>query len=279
MRLATYRFTDGVGIGAVINDHIVDLRAIAPSMIALLEQGEEGMAAARAAATDCDAPPLDRTRLLAPVPAPRAFLGVGFNYRDHAAEVGRALPEIPAIFSKMIQAVAAPFAAIPFPSRQTTFDYEGELGIVIGRDCYGIDAHAARSAIAGYVVVNDLTIRALAKPDTLALAKGGPGQGPFGPWITTADEVSDPQALAIRTWVNGELRQSSTTAQLHHGIFDLIAFIAAAVRLQPGDIITTGSPAGSGVGFDPPRWLRPGDVVRVAIDGLGHIENRIVAAD
>ena len=258
MNLATYRFDDGIGPARVADGRIADLRTLAPTMIDLIERGWDD--AADVAATL----PLDLERLLAPVPIPRAFLGVGLNYRDHAAETSRALPVEPRIFAKLASAVASPFSEIPRPA--PTFDYEGELGVVIGRG----------GSVAGYVVVNDLTIRALAVPDTLLLAKSAPGSAPFGPWITTADAIADPHALAIRTIVNGELRQSSTTAQMHHRIDTILDYLADHVRLLPGDIVTTGSPSGAGLGFDPPRWLEPGDVVRVEIDGLGHIENRIV---
>jgi 2-keto-4-pentenoate hydratase/2-oxohepta-3-ene-1,7-dioic acid hydratase in catechol pathway len=227
MKLATYRFDDGIGPARVEGDRLADLRTMAPDMIALIERGWGD--AADVAATV----PLDYTRLLAPVPAPRAFLGVGLNYRDHAAEQGRALPDEPVLFARLPQSVAPPFGTVARPS--DSFDYEGELGVVMGTD----------HAVAGYVVVNDLTIRALAKPETLLIAKNAPGSGPFGPWITTADAVADPHALRLTTHVNGMVRQDSTTAQLHHRIPDLIAFIGARIRLRPGDIITTGSPGGS----------------------------------
>lgn len=127
-------------------------------------------------------------------------------------------------------------------------------------------------------MVNDVTVRELVTPDTVLLGKAGAGHGPFGPWLTTADAVPDPHALALTTHVNGEVRQASTTAELHRGVFELVAWLAAALVLEPGTVIATGSPAGSGVGFAPPRWLVPGDVVRVAIEHLGHIEHRVVPA-
>jgi len=257
MKLATYRFADGIGPARVEGGLLADLRGVAGTMIELLESG-----LAEAARPTANIP-LDSARLLAPVPRPRAFLGVGLNYRDHAAEVGRPLPEVVPVFAKLASAVSPPFATIARPA--ASFDYEGELGVVIG----------AGGGIAGYVVVNDLTVRAFAKPDTLVLGKSAPGCAPFGPWITTADEIPDPHALRIETRVNGALRQSSTTAELHKRIPALLAFIGGQVTLQPGDVIATGSPAGSGVGFDPPRWLTPGDVVRVEIEHLGHIEHLI----
>ena len=268
MRLATYRFDDGPGgvrPGRVEDDRIVDLRGAAADMIALLGGGDRHAAGATV--------PLDPSRLLAPVPEPGNFLGIGLNYRDHARETGRGLPEQPAVFAKLRGAVAPPYGTIPRPPGVTTLDYEGELGMVIGRRCYGeLSPADAMAAIAGYVVVNDVTVRARVHPDRVSLAKSAPGFAPFGPWITTADAVPDPEALRIRTWVNGELRQDSTTAELHHGVAALVAFLARHVALMPGDVIATGSPGGSGVGFVPPRFLQPGDVVRAEIDGLGHIE-------
>ena len=257
MKLATYRFDDGVGPARIDGNLIADLRSLAPTMIDLITRGWSD------ADTIAATVEFDPVRLLAPVPAPRVFFGIGLNYVDNAAEVGRALPDIPAVFAKLPGSVAPPFGTVARPAE--TFDYEGELGVVMGTG----------GTVAGYVVVNDLTIRALAKPDTLVLAKSAPGCGPFGPWITTKDEILDPYALPIMTHVNGELRQSSSTAQLHHRIEALMAFITESVPLMAGDIITTGSPAGSGVGFDPPRWLVPGDVVRVTIAGLGHIEHNV----
>jgi len=257
VKLATYRFADGIGPARVEGALLADLRGVARTMIELLETDLAGAASGTADI------PLDPARLLAPVPQPRAFLGVGLNYRDHAAEVGRTLPDVLPVFAKLASAVSPPFATIARPAE--SFDYEGELGVVIG----------AGGSIAGYVVVNDLTIRAMAKPDTLVLGKSAPGCAPFGPWITTADEIPDPHALRIETRVNGEVRQSSSTAELHQRLPELLAYIGGHVTLQPGDIIATGSPAGSGIGFDPPRWLTPGDTVRVEIEHLGHIEHLI----
>lgn len=274
MKLATYAFEDGAGPARVADDEatVVDLRGLAPSVRALLEADALAVAAAHAGPVH----PLDRACLLAPVPDARAFLGVGLNYRDHAAEVGRALPDVPPVFAKLPAALNGPHGDVPLSRHSDTLDYEGELGVVIGRRVHDASEADARGAVAGYVVVNDVTVRALARPDTLVLGKSGAGHAPFGPWITAADAVPDPHALRLRTWIDGELRQDSTTAQLHHGVFALVSFISRALVLQPGDVIATGSPAGSGVGLRPPRYLRAGQVVRVAIEGLGHIENRIV---
>jgi len=277
MKLATYAYEDGIGIGAVLGEAVADLRAVAPTMRALLAD-PDGLARAAAAIGLAPRHALDRARLRAPIPDPRAFLGIGLNYRDHAAEVGRPLPETPAVFAKLAASVAPPYGSIERPGWSETLDYEGELGVVIGRPAAGVTAARAPAHVAGYVVVNDVTMRALAKPDTLVLGKSGRGHGPFGPWLTTADEVPDPHALSIRTWVNGELRQDSSTAQLHRGVFELVEIVSRVVPLEPGDVIATGSPRGSGVGFAPPRWLVPGDRVRVEIERLGAIEHRVADA-
>lgn len=264
MRLATYCFDDGIGPGLVTDAGIADLRQHGTGLRGLLGQRE---------LTPGPVHPLDRARLLPPLSTPHSFIGVGLNYRDHAAEVGRPVPERPPLFAKLPASLAAPFAETPWPG--PSFDYEGELGVVIGRAAYRVAAAEAMAAVAGYVVVNDLTMRDLARPDTLLLAKNGPGFAPFGPWLTTADAVDDPHDLPLRTWVNGELRQDGSTAALHHRIPELIAYVSQAIPLSPGDVITTGSPHGSGIGFDPPRFLKPGDLVRVEIGGLGSIETRI----
>lgn len=268
MRLATYRFDDGPAVGIVEDDGIADLGLRAP-LADLLDA--EGRAAITAALPHAPRVPLDPARLLAPIPHPPAILGVGLNYRDHAREVGRELGATPAVFAKL-GGGGPPYGDIVRPAWSDTLDYEGELGIVIGRRCHRVAEADAPAVIAGHVVMNDVTMRALAKPDTLVLGKSGPGHAPFGPWLTTADAVPD-RALAIRTWVNGHLRQFSNTRELHVGVFALVAWLSSILVLERGTVIATGSPAGSGVGFDPPRWLTPGDTVRVEIDGLGHIEH------
>ncbi len=264
MRLATYAFADGDRAARIEGDTVVDLGRAEPLALLLGQRLDQDGPRCR----------LDRARLRAPIPCPPAFLGVGLNYRDHAREVGRDLGATPAVFAKGQSAVAPPDGDIA--SHFASFDYEGELGLVIGRRCHRIAERDARDHIAGYVVVDDLTVRELNAPDTLVLGKGGSGHGPFGPWLTTADEIPDPHDLALTTHVSGALRQSSNTRELHRGCFELVAWLSSALVLEPGTVITTGSPAGSGIGFAPPRWLVPGDIVRVEIERLGHIEHRVV---
>jgi 2-keto-4-pentenoate hydratase/2-oxohepta-3-ene-1,7-dioic acid hydratase in catechol pathway len=274
MRLASYRFEDSIGVAAVEEELVVDCRPFAgASMRAFLAQGQEALAGLRAFAATAVTQLLDNERLLPPVPDPALFIGVGLNYRKHAAEMGRELPRSPALFTKAPASINTPHGLILRDPAAPSLDYEGELGIVIGRTCRKVPEASAAEVIAGYVVVNDVTVRERITPDAVMLAKGGDTHGPFGPWITTADEIPDPHDLGIRTWVNGEVRQDGSTADLHFGCFELVARISAALTLRPGDIITTGSPAGSGSGFQPPRWLEPGDVVRVEIDRIGAIEH------
>ncbi len=272
MKLATYAFDDGVRIGIVDDGSIVDSGLAEPLMDMIDAPGLERLSAAAAKG---EHKPFAPERLLAPIPHPPLFLGVGLNYRDHAKEVGRDLETTSAVFSKPSNSVAAPFADVA--SHHTSFDYEGELGVVIGHRCYRATAAAAAGYIAGYVIVNDLSVRELLNPHSLILGKGGVGHAPFGPWLTTADEIADPHALSILTSVSGEVRQSSNTHEMHRNLWQLIAWLSQSLALEPGTIVATGSPGGTGASFEPPRWLVPGDVVRVEIAGLGAIENRVVA--
>lgn len=204
--------------------------------------------------------------LLAPVPAPRAIFGIGLNYADHIAETGGAAPETPLVFTKLPASVVAPGASVRCPGVVKRLDYEGELAVVMGAD----------EAVAGYAVADDLTARDLqGREAQWTRAKGADDFCPYGPWISTADEVPDPHALWLRTWVNGELRQDSSTSNLIFKIPELVAFISETCTLSPGDLILTGTPSGVGMGLDPPRFLSSGDVVRIEIERLGAIEHSI----
>jgi acylpyruvate hydrolase len=204
--------------------------------------------------------------LLAPVPRPRAIFGIGLNYAAHAREQGKELPDRPIVFMKLPSSAAAPGAPVPCPAVVRRLDYEGELGVVMG----------AGGTVAGYTVCNDVSARDLqGREPQWTRAKGADGFCPFGPWITTADEVADPENLRLQTWVNGELRQDSRTSDLVFGIPALVAFIGETCTLEPGDLILTGTPSGVGMALDPPRYLISGDVVRIEIEALGAIEHAI----
>jgi acylpyruvate hydrolase len=206
-------------------------------------------------------------RLWPPVPTPRAIFGIGLNYADHAAETGRDAPDAPIVFMKLPTSSTLPNDAVRVPdAAMSRLDYEGELAIVIGEG----------GAIGGYAVADDLSARDLqGREPQWTRAKGFDSSCPWGPWITTADEVPDPQALALRTWVNGDLRQDGSTSDLIFGPQRLVDFIAETCTLQPGDLILTGTPAGVGMAMDPMQFLSRGDVVRIEIESLGAIEHEI----
>ncbi len=209
---------------------------------------------------------LEQVTLLAPVPAPRAIFGIGLNYADHVREIGGEAPERPLVFMKLPSSAAAPNAPVHCPAIVRRLDYEGELAVIMGPG----------RAVAGYAVADDVTARDLqGREPQWTRAKGADGFCPYGPWVTSADEVPDPHALALRTWVNGELRQDSNTSNLIFTVPELIEFISETCTLQAGDVILTGTPAGVGVGQDPPVFLAPDDVVRIEIERLGAIEHAV----
>jgi 2-keto-4-pentenoate hydratase/2-oxohepta-3-ene-1,7-dioic acid hydratase in catechol pathway len=263
MRLATFLAPDedAPRAGEVRDGRVIAFAADETVLGRLLVAG--GGAPAPAGAPEW---PLDAVTLLAPVPRPRAILGIGLNYADHAAETGAERPERPIVFTKLPAAAAAPGAPVHCPAAVRRLDYEGELAVVMGVD----------GQVAGYAIADDVTARDLqGREPQWTRAKGADGFCPFGPWITTADEVPDPHALALRTWVNGELRQDSSTAQLIFGVPELIDFISETCTLEPGDLILTGTPSGVGFAMDPPRFLESGDVVRIEIERLGAIEHAV----
>jgi 2-keto-4-pentenoate hydratase/2-oxohepta-3-ene-1,7-dioic acid hydratase in catechol pathway len=215
--------------------------------------------------------------LLAPILRPPKILAIGLNYKDHIAETGRPMPEVPVVFNKQSTAVVAPGAAIHRPPESEQLDYEGELAVVIGRRCRRVSRAAAAQVVAGYTIVNDVSVRDWQfRVPTMTMGKSWDTHCPIGPWIVTADEVGDPHRLDIHTTVDGELRQRSNTSELLFDCFDLIAHLSTAFTLEPGDVISTGTPAGVGAAMQPPRWLVPGNVVRVAIEKLGYLENSVI---
>ena len=279
MKLATFTHGGSTRIGRVDGDLIVDLSAAAPElpreMVALLEAGPDALVRA-AAATDPSLP-LAEVRLEAPIARPPKFLAVGLNYADHVAESGIGSPEHPMIFNKQSTCVTGPADPVHLPRVSHVLDYEGELGVVIGRRCRHVSRDDAADVIAGYLVVNDVTVRdwQLRVP-TWTMGKSFDTHGPIGPWIVTRDELPDPHTLALRTFVNGELRQESNTKQLIFDCFRLVEHLSTAFTLEPGDIIATGTPAGVGIAMKPPELLVAGDVVRIEIDGIGAIENAVI---
>lgn len=281
MRLVTFTEAGRRRIGVVEGDVIADVGAVPNTPATVRELLECGPPAEVLAGALRTAPriALEGVNLEAPIDNPHHFFAVGLNYRAHAREMNVEPPLKPRLFTKLVTSITGPRSPILHPGFSDTLDYEGELGIVIGRACRNVPRRRAMEVVAGYLIVNDLSVREWVNADLLVLAKGCATFAPLGPWLTTADEVADPQQLRIATHVNGELRQDSSTADMVFDCGTLIEWITRAVALRPGDIITTGSPPGSGAGCSPPRYLRPGDEVRVSIEGLGELRNTVRNAD
>lgn len=225
-----------------------------------------------------DRHPLGNVDLLAPV-LPRKFFGIGLNYADHIAESGMEAPEFPVFFNKQATCVVGPGDGVHMPRVSSLLDYEGELAIVIGTRCRHVPKERAHEVIAGYTICNDVSVRdwQLRTP-TMTLGKSFDTHGPLGPWIVTSDELGDPHSLGIKTWVNDELRQDGNTGEMIYDCFEQVAHLSTAFTLEPGDVIATGTPAGIGAVLQPfpEGLLKVGDTVRVEIDGIGALENRVI---
>lgn len=278
MKLVSYRLRGETFLGKIEGDRITALDDVvggAKDMIALIANWER-LADAVAAARSADHG-LDEVELLAPVPRPGKILGLGMNYADHVAEAKMEMPSDQIWFTKAVTSVNGPYAPVELPRASALLDYEAELVFVIGKRCRHVSREDAAGVIFGYCVGNDFSIRDWQlKTSQFVLGKSFDTHAPFGPWIVTPEEI-DPANLPIRTLVNGETRQSSNTSNF---IFDpaaQIAHLSQAMTLEPGDVIFTGTPGGVGAAMKPPRFLVAGDIVRVEIDGIGAIENRIEA--
>lgn len=283
MKLCTFTHNDTTRIGVVMDESVVDLSAAAPTlpteMCAFLEAGAAAMATARTAADTGDARiPLADVTLEAPVLRPPEFLAVGINYADHVEEAGMDTPTFPVIFNKQATCVTGPYHPVHVPRASSLVDYEGELGVVIGTRCRHVSKEDAPKVIAGYTIVNDASVRDWQfKSATWTLGKSWDTHGPCGPYLVTADEVGDPHDLNLKTMVNGEPRQESNTKHLIFDCYALIETLSTVMTLLPGMLIATGTPSGIGAVMNPPSFLKPGDVVRIEIDKLGHIENPHIA--
>jgi 2-keto-4-pentenoate hydratase/2-oxohepta-3-ene-1,7-dioic acid hydratase in catechol pathway len=222
---------------------------------------------------------LEDVRLLAPV-RPRKFLGIGLNYADHIAESGMEPPEFPVFFNKQSTCVVGPGDDVHMPRVSSLLDYEGELAIVIGERCRHVPEERTHEVIAGYTIANDLSVRdwQLRTP-TMTMGKSFDTHGPLGPWVVSGDELGDPHALAIKTYINDELRQDGNTSEMIYDCFQQVAHLSEAFTLEPGDVIATGTPAGIGAVRQPfpEGLLKVGDVVRVEIEGIGELENTVIA--
>ncbi len=281
MKLVRYLTGGSPRVGFVDGDAIVDVTAVLgfETMAAVIAAGRSGLAAIQQACTG--SPPsvtLADAHLLAPVERPGKYLAIGMNYGKHLEEadkLGVARSKYQTWFNKQTTCISGPYDDVD-PGVTEKLDYECELGLVIGTAAKGVTAADALAHVFGYFVANDVSARDWQfHTPTFTMGKSFDTHGPIGPWIVTADDVPDPQTLDLRTFVNGELRQSSNTANMINRIDAQIEYLSTAFTLEPGDLIATGTPEGVGVGMDPPVFLQPGDVVRCEIDGIGAIENRV----
>jgi 2-keto-4-pentenoate hydratase/2-oxohepta-3-ene-1,7-dioic acid hydratase in catechol pathway len=216
--------------------------------------------------------------LRSPVVAPQKVICVGLNYHDHAEETGQPIPEEPILFPKFANSVIGEGADIVVPPVVTQPDFEAELGVVIGRRAHAVAESDALEHVAGYTCANDVSARDLQfRSSQWMLGKAVDTFLPCGPWLVTADEIPDPQALGIRCLVNGEVLQDSSTGRMIFGVATLVAFISRTITLEPGDIIATGTPPGVGMARTPPRWLQDGDRITIAIERVGALTNQIRA--
>jgi acylpyruvate hydrolase len=246
---------------------------------ALLAEEQAGRLAALAEnAPDTARIQLDQVQLTAPVPRPSKIICIGLNYRDHAAETGQDLPTKPTVFAKFPTTLTGPYDPIVLPALSNAVDYEGELGVVIGRQARFVSEDEALSYVGGYLVFNDVSARDVQGwTSQWTLGKSFDTFAPVGPFLVTAADVPDPQALEIETRVNGVTVQHSTTANMVFSVAALISLLSEVMTLEAGDIIATGTPGGIGGAQNPPRFLKDGDVVEVEIERLGCLRNPVVA--
>ena len=266
MRIARFESSGHTGIARVEDDTLVVLDA--PDVVT---------ACVSSASETGDRLSMADVRLLAPVPKPPKFLAIALNYQDHIDETGATAPDFPTFFNKQTSCVTGPYDPIVVPSVSSFVDYEGELGVVIGRVGRRVSEDEAESIIAGYLVVNDVSARDWQfKAPTHTHGKSFDTHGPIGPWVVTPDEVGDPHALGIRTWVNGDLLQDGSTKDMIFDVWHQLSVLTTACTLEPGDLLATGTPAGVGVARKPTVQLKDGDTVRIEIEGIGSIENPVV---
>ncbi|HZS53403.1 MAG TPA: fumarylacetoacetate hydrolase family protein [Bryobacteraceae bacterium] len=283
MRFVTFEAGGQVKPGVISDvDTVLDLSTIGYStLLQFIEAGPDALEKAAAFADQSPASArhkLSDVKLHAPIPRPRKLICVGLNYRDHAAETGAQIPSVPTIFNKFATAVIGPGDNIVLPRVSKAPDYEAEFAFVIGRGGRHIAAEEWRNHVFGYTIVNDVSGRDYQRATSQWLmGKTFDTFAPMGPWIVTADEIADPHSLDIQIAVNGEILQNSNTRELIFKIPDLITFLSSVFTLEPGDVVSTGTPAGVGFVRKPPRFLRAGDDVVVKIPAIGELRNPVVA--
>ncbi|RLA25517.1 MAG: fumarylacetoacetate hydrolase [Gammaproteobacteria bacterium] len=281
MKLVTFTHQGISRVGAVIDNAVVDSlgkTAIPQTMLAFLTAGQPALNALQQLIDSKQQRiALSDVKLLAPIPRPGKFLGVGLNYADHIAETALEKPEYPTFFTKQSTCVIAQGEAIHVPKVSEKLDYEVELAFVIGRRCRHVSLANAHKVIAGYTLVNDVSVRDWQfRSPTWTLGKSFDTHGPMGPWIVTADEISDPHNLNLKTWIGDELRQSSNTQYMIFNCYEMIAYLTQAMTLEPGDVIATGTPSGVGVKMKPRGYMKAGQTVKIEIEHVGSLVNPVI---
>jgi len=281
MKLVTFTHNNETRVGAVVDDFVVDGKnntRIPVTMLEFLNAGSSALDAMRQQIdSGSDLIAFDQVKLHAPVPRPGKYLGISLNYNDHIEETGLDKPEYPSFFTKQSTCVIGPGDAIQRPKVSDKLDYEGELAFVIGKRCRHVPVDKADQVIAGFTVANDVSVRDWQfRSPTFTLGKSFDTHGPLGPWIVTADEISDPHNLDLKTWIDDELRQNSNTRQMIFNCYEMIAYLSQAMTLEPGDVISTGTPGGVGVKMKPRGYMLPGQTARIEIEGIGTLINPVI---
>jgi 2-keto-4-pentenoate hydratase/2-oxohepta-3-ene-1,7-dioic acid hydratase in catechol pathway len=281
MKLARFTIDGKTRLGKVVEDTVVDLSDAAPGCGDSMRRLLESLPQLRGALETVSAPayPLSQVALEAPIQDPQKFLAIGMNYKAHAEEAAKGgipTPKTQLWFNKQVSCIVGPFAPVHVPRDSDKVDYEAEMGFVIGTRCRHVSRDKARAVIAGYFVGNDVSARDWQfRSPTFTLGKSFDTHGPIGPWITTDDEIADPHDLTLTLSLNGEERQRTSTGDMIYDIYEQIAYLSTVMTLEPGDIVLTGTPANVGIATN--TFMKPGDVVRVEITGLGAIENTFIA--
>jgi 2-keto-4-pentenoate hydratase/2-oxohepta-3-ene-1,7-dioic acid hydratase in catechol pathway len=280
VRLVTYKDRDrSIKPGVLLGEEIVDVSGEVDSIKSLIEGGPDALARLRNSLQGkTHRIPLAGVELLAPLQNPPRIFCLGLAYRDHAIETHQEIPKVPTIFLKLTSALNGPRSAVVLPKRTQQPDYEAEFAFVIGTGGKNISADAWEKHIFGYTIMNDVSARDVQMATSQwSLGKSFDTFAPLGPAIVTKDEVPDPHALDIKLTIGGEVLQHSNTRELIFRVPDLITYLSAITSLEPGDIVSTGTPAGVGLGRTPHRWLRPGETIVTEVEGLGQLVNSVVA--
>jgi len=279
MRLVTYSTGNGPRAGIVLDGRVVSLEAVGYlDVVSFLADGDRAVAAAQGLQAGPESPALDSVTLHAPIPKPDKFICIGLNYRDHAIESGMDIPELPTVFTKYPNAVCGPNDEIVLPSVSDQVDYEAEFAFVIGKTCKNVKKEDWQDVVFGYTCVHDVS----ARDYQLATSQWTIGKtfdtfGPMGPVLVSKDEIPDPHNVRISLDLNGETLQDSNTSQFVFDIPYLVEYLSAVMTLEPGDVISTGTPPGVGFAKKPPLFMKPGDEAVVRIEGIGELRNRCVS--